>query len=68
MLSVQQVRNLATGQCVDSNAKPEDNHKPVGLWPCHKQGGNQVSEAPQFASTRRGGVCSVVLAQEQCVS
>lgn len=40
---VQQVRNLGTGQCVDSAAKPEDNHKPVGLWPCHRQGGNQVS-------------------------
>lgn len=41
--NLHQVRNLDTGQCVDSAAKPEDNHKPVGLWPCHNQGGNQVS-------------------------
>lgn len=40
---VQQIHNLGTGQCVDSAAKPDDNHKPVGLWPCHGQGGNQVS-------------------------
>ena len=40
-----QIRNLGTQQCVDSAAKPEDLHKAVGLWPCHNQGGNQVSPA-----------------------
>ncbi len=27
---------------MDSPVKSEDLHKPVGLWPCHNQGGNQV--------------------------
>lgn len=31
--------------CIDSPCKPEDMHKPVGLWPCHSQGGNQVKKA-----------------------
>ena len=39
-----QIRNPSSGQCVDSAARPEDNNKPAGLWPCHNQGGNQVSE------------------------
>lgn len=29
--------------CIDSACKPDDMHKPVGLWPCHGQGGNQVT-------------------------
>ena len=28
---------------MDSPVKSEDLHKPVGLWPCHNQGGNQVT-------------------------
>lgn len=28
---------------MDSAVKSDDMHKPVGLWPCHNQGGNQVS-------------------------
>lgn len=29
--------------CVDSAVKPDDMQgPPVGLWPCHQQGGNQV--------------------------
>jgi hypothetical protein len=28
--------------CVDSAVKPDDLQGPVGLWPCHNQGGNQV--------------------------
>lgn len=28
--------------CIDSAAKRGDMHKPVGLYPCHNQGGNQV--------------------------
>ena len=29
--------------CIDSAAKRGDMHKPVGLYPCHNQGGNQVN-------------------------
>lgn len=39
-----QVGNAWSGQCLDSACKSEDMHKPVGLWPCHKQGGNQVND------------------------
>ena len=28
-------------QFINSPGKREDLHKPVGLWPCHNQGGNQ---------------------------
>ena len=42
LVSCIQIRNLGTMQCVDSAARPEDNNKPAGLWPCHNQGGNQV--------------------------
>lgn len=36
--------------CVDSAVKPDDlQGPPVGLWPCHQQGGNQVlSLLPPF--------------------
>lgn len=40
-----QVRNDWSKQCVDSPVKSDDMHKPVGLWPCHEQGGNQVSHS-----------------------
>lgn len=28
--------------CIDSAVKPDDLQGPVGLWPCHSSGGNQV--------------------------
>lgn len=30
-------------QCLDCAFKKHDKMKPIGLWPCHGQGGNQVS-------------------------
>ncbi|UYV76153.1 gly-5, partial [Cordylochernes scorpioides] len=38
-----QVRNHGEGgqMCLDSPARSADLHKPVGLYPCHGQGGNQ---------------------------
>lgn len=35
--------------CIDSPAKRSDLHKPLGLYPCHKQGGNQVNELDLLA-------------------
>lgn len=29
--------------CLDSPARKADFHKPVGLYVCHRQGGNQVN-------------------------
>ncbi|GLH14171.1 Putative polypeptide N-acetylgalactosaminyltransferase 9 [Gryllus bimaculatus] len=39
-----QVRNLGYGSrtCLDAPARKKDLHKPVGLFPCHRQGGNQT--------------------------
>ncbi|XP_069186090.1 putative polypeptide N-acetylgalactosaminyltransferase 9 isoform X2 [Procambarus clarkii] len=52
-----EIHNLMTGQCVDSAAKPEDNHKPVGLWPCHGQGGNQYWMLSKEGEIRRDEAC-----------
>ncbi|RZF33959.1 hypothetical protein LSTR_LSTR016522, partial [Laodelphax striatellus] len=40
-----EIRNLGIGgkTCVDSPARKGDFHKPVGLYPCHRMGGNQIS-------------------------
>jgi len=44
-----QVRNLggesSSKMCLDSAARKNDYHKPIGLYPCHNQGGNQVRES-----------------------
>lgn len=44
LLTNEQVRNLGEGgnTCLDSPARKADLHKPAGLYPCHRQGGNQV--------------------------
>nr|XP_053630695.1 putative polypeptide N-acetylgalactosaminyltransferase 9 isoform X3 [Cherax quadricarinatus] len=52
-----EIHNQRTGQCVDSAAKPEDNHKPVGLWPCHGQGGNQYWMLSKEGEIRRDEAC-----------
>lgn len=36
--------------CVDSAVRPDDMQgPPVGLWPCHQQGGNQVFYVSKFS-------------------
>ncbi|XP_073970549.1 polypeptide N-acetylgalactosaminyltransferase 9 isoform X2 [Rhodnius prolixus] len=52
-----EIRNDASGQCIDSACKPEDLHKPVGLWPCHKQGGNQYWMLSKEGEIRRDEAC-----------
>ncbi|GAB6030360.1 Putative polypeptide N-acetylgalactosaminyltransferase 9 [Chamberlinius hualienensis] len=39
-----EVRNGGEGgnMCLDSPARKQDLHKPVTMYPCHKQGGNQI--------------------------
>ncbi|XP_058055021.1 putative polypeptide N-acetylgalactosaminyltransferase 9 [Anopheles bellator] len=37
-----EIRNQWSQLCIDSAAKPEDMHSPVGVWPCHQAGGNQI--------------------------
>ena len=38
-----QIRSKAKPMCIDSPADHHNYHKPVNMWPCHNQGGNQVS-------------------------
>ncbi|RXG57974.1 putative polypeptide N-acetylgalactosaminyltransferase 9 [Armadillidium vulgare] len=52
-----EIRNPLTTMCVDSPARPEDNHKAVGLWPCHKQGGNQYWMLSKEGEIRRDEAC-----------
>ncbi|XP_022240384.1 putative polypeptide N-acetylgalactosaminyltransferase 9 [Limulus polyphemus] len=49
-----EIRNLGEGSstCLDSPARRDDLHKPVGLYPCHRQGGNQ-NHSIQHGSSRK---------------
>ncbi|XP_065337982.1 putative polypeptide N-acetylgalactosaminyltransferase 9 [Cloeon dipterum] len=59
-----EIRNTWSGQCIDSACKPEDHHKPVGLWPCHKQGGNQYWMLSKTGEIRRDEACLDYAGQE----
>ncbi|XP_043202414.1 putative polypeptide N-acetylgalactosaminyltransferase 9 isoform X4 [Amphibalanus amphitrite] len=52
-----EVRNLATGICVDSPCDPKDMYKAVGTYPCHKQGGNQFWMLSKEGEIRRDEAC-----------
>merc|ERR1719282_2092845 len=56
-----EVRNMWTGHgnqmCIDSPAKKNDLHKPVGLYPCHLQGGNQYWMLSKEGEIRRDDAC-----------
>lgn len=38
-----QIRNEASGNCVDAAVGEDADNKPVSPYPCHDQGGNQVT-------------------------
>ncbi|XP_023709532.1 putative polypeptide N-acetylgalactosaminyltransferase 9 isoform X3 [Cryptotermes secundus] len=59
-----EIGNEWAGQCVDSACKPDDLHKPVGLWPCHKQGGNQYWMLSKSGEIRRDETCLDYAGQE----
>lgn len=68
-----QIGNDWSLQCLDSACKPEDMHRPAGLWPCHGQGGNQVRhcldttlrEGRFFRPTLEGHNCQNILDLEK---
>ncbi|KAK7873044.1 hypothetical protein R5R35_000337 [Gryllus longicercus] len=54
-----EVRNLGYGSrtCLDAPARKKDLHKPVGLFPCHRQGGNQYWMLSKTGEIRRDDAC-----------
>ncbi|XP_046740715.1 putative polypeptide N-acetylgalactosaminyltransferase 9 isoform X1 [Diprion similis] len=54
-----EVRNLGEGAstCLDSPARKADLHKPAGLYPCHRQGGNQYWMLSKTGEIRRDESC-----------
>ncbi|XP_067001141.1 putative polypeptide N-acetylgalactosaminyltransferase 9 isoform X2 [Anabrus simplex] len=54
-----EVRNLGFGgkTCLDSPARKADLHKAVGLYPCHRQGGNQYWMLSKIGEIRRDEAC-----------
>ncbi|KFM64781.1 putative polypeptide N-acetylgalactosaminyltransferase 9, partial [Stegodyphus mimosarum] len=55
-----EVRNLGgdgRSMCLDSPARRNNLHKPIGLYPCHKQGGNQFWMLSRDGEIRRDEAC-----------
>nr|XP_027198304.1 putative polypeptide N-acetylgalactosaminyltransferase 9 [Dermatophagoides pteronyssinus] len=55
-----EIRNHGNSEyqmCIDSAAKRSDLHKPLGLYPCHKQGGNQYWLYSKIGEIRRDEAC-----------
>lgn len=61
-----EIRNLGmTGKtCLDSPARRSDLHKPAGLYPCHRQGGNQFWMYSKAGEIRRDEACLDYSGQE----
>jgi polypeptide N-acetylgalactosaminyltransferase len=61
-----EIRNLGYGgkTCLDSPARRSDLHKPVGLYPCHRQGGNQFWMYSKSGEIRRDEACLDYSGQE----
>ena len=43
--------------CLDGAARKANLHKPVGLWPCHGQSGNQVRQRTNQQRFKEKGCC-----------
>lgn len=43
--------------CVDSAVDAQNYHKPVNMWPCHNQGGNQYWMLSKNGEIRRDDGC-----------
>jgi len=51
------IKNPDTNYCLDSAIQPNDLHKPVALYPCHNQGGNQYWMLSKLGEIRRDEAC-----------
>ncbi|CAG9562062.1 unnamed protein product [Danaus chrysippus] len=53
-----EIRNIGFERtCLDSPTRKSDHHKPVGLYPCHRQGGNQYWMYSKNGEIRRDETC-----------
>ncbi|XP_011700985.1 PREDICTED: putative polypeptide N-acetylgalactosaminyltransferase 9 isoform X2 [Wasmannia auropunctata] len=52
-----EIRQVTSGMCIDSSGKAEDLHQPVGMYPCHRQGGNQYWMLSKTGEIRRDESC-----------
>ncbi|XP_056008170.1 polypeptide N-acetylgalactosaminyltransferase 5-like isoform X1 [Ostrea edulis] len=52
-----EVRSKAKPMCIDSAVDNHNYHKPVNMWPCHNQGGNQYWMLSKNGEIRRDDGC-----------
>lgn len=52
-----EIRSKAKPMCVDSAVDSQNYHKPVNMWPCHNQGGNQYWMLSKNGEIRRDDGC-----------
>ncbi|XP_045772392.1 putative polypeptide N-acetylgalactosaminyltransferase 9 isoform X2 [Maniola jurtina] len=52
-----EIANPSTDMCIDSAAGPEDMKKPVNVWPCHGEYGNQYWMYSKNGEIRRDETC-----------
>ncbi|XP_026734978.1 putative polypeptide N-acetylgalactosaminyltransferase 9 isoform X3 [Trichoplusia ni] len=52
-----EIANAGSEMCIDSAASPEDLKKPVNLWPCHGEYGNQYWMYSKNGEIRRDETC-----------
>ncbi|XP_038209998.1 putative polypeptide N-acetylgalactosaminyltransferase 9 isoform X2 [Zerene cesonia] len=52
-----EIANPSSEMCIDSAAGPEDMKKPVNLWPCHGEYGNQYWMYSKNGEIRRDETC-----------
>ncbi|CAG5120831.1 unnamed protein product, partial [Candidula unifasciata] len=52
-----EIRSKARPMCIDSPSDHHSYHKPVNMWPCHNQGGNQYWMMSKAGEIRRDDGC-----------
>ncbi|KAL4222733.1 N-acetylgalactosaminyltransferase [Mactra antiquata] len=52
-----EIRSKSKPMCIDSAVDSQNYHKPVNMWPCHNQGGNQFWMLSKNGEIRRDDGC-----------
>ncbi|XP_065928717.1 polypeptide N-acetylgalactosaminyltransferase 5-like [Magallana gigas] len=56
-IASREIRSKAKPMCIDSAVDNHNYHKPVNMWPCHNQGGNQYWMLSKNGEIRRDDGC-----------